>query len=149
MIHSHKWNKWFLGMSEYVSTASKDPSTKVGAVIVDTDRTVVSMGYNGFPRGVEDTPERLNDRETKLEYTIHAEINALLFAKHPLKGCVLYTYPLFPCARCCTQIIQYGISEIVSVVNNNDRWKKSIETSMKMAKEAGLNYYLYDMNLPE
>lgn len=144
MIHSHKWNKWFLGMAEYVSTASKDPSTKVGAVIVDTDRTVVSMGYNGFPRGVEDSPERLNDRETKNLHVVHAERNALLFAHRPLKGCVLYTTPFMPCAACAGMVIQAGITEVVSYYVDNTRWKEQFITSSQMFKEAGVKIVLYE-----
>ena len=87
------WNKWFLGLAEYVSTASKDPSTKVGAVIVDDERRVVSLGYNGLPRGVDDTEERLNNRDLKYRIIVHAERNSLLFARGSVKGCTIYTYP--------------------------------------------------------
>ncbi|NCA14162.1 MAG: hypothetical protein EBS89_08535, partial [Proteobacteria bacterium] len=75
------WDRWFLGLAHYVSTASKDPSTKVGAVIVDAERRVVSVGYNGLPRGVEDSEERLHNREVKYKMIIHAERNAILFAQ--------------------------------------------------------------------
>jgi dCMP deaminase len=80
------WDAYFIGIAREVSTASKDPSTKVGAVIVRPDWTVAAMGYNGFPRGIADTPERLNDRETKYALVTHAEVNAILTAREPLHG---------------------------------------------------------------
>jgi dCMP deaminase len=79
-LDSTKLVDWALGMAVHVAKLSKDPSTKVGAVILDSKRRIVSGGYNGFPRGVEDSDERLNNRETKLRMTIHAERNALSFA---------------------------------------------------------------------
>ena len=80
-----KWDKRFLDLSQLISSWSKDPSTKVGAVVVDDDRRVISLGYNGFPRGVSDD-ERLDNRESKYKIVTHAEANALLFASESLKG---------------------------------------------------------------
>jgi dCMP deaminase len=139
----HKWDKWFLGMAEYVSTASKDPSTKVGAVIIDSDRTVVSLGYNGFPRGIEDDPEKLNNRDIKLEYIVHAERNSLLFAKQSLKDCIIYTYPFMPCPVCAGMIIQAGIKRVVSYYVPETRWYDEFVISTKMFHEAGINVILY------
>ena len=87
-----KWDLRFLEMSELVSSWSKDPSTKVGSVIVDNDRRVISLGYNGFPKGVADN-DRLNDREEKYKIVVHAERNALLFANTDVKNCSIFTYP--------------------------------------------------------
>ncbi len=87
---------------------SKDPTTKVGALIVDRDWRPVSQGYNGFPKGIEDTEERLNDREVKWKMTVHAEINALIFARQSIKGCRLITWPFLPCDRCIPCFINAG-----------------------------------------
>lgn len=143
MNNLYKWDTRFLRLAAHVSEWSKDPSTQVGAVICDNQNRVVSLGYNGFPRGINDD-DRLLDRETKLEYIVHAEINAILLANKSLENCTLYTYPLFPCSRCCSQIIQTGIKKIISVQNNSERWKKSIELSMNMAKEADIECFIYD-----
>lgn len=142
----NKWDFYFLGMAEYVSTASKDPSTKVGAVIVAPDRRVVSMGYNGLPRGVEDTEERLNNRELKYQLIVHGERNAMLFAREPLDGCTLYTTPFMPCSVCSGMIIQAGIKNVVSYYVDNTKWLDSFKLSSKMFKEAGVKVKLYKTN---
>jgi len=81
-----KWIGRFVTMAAQVAEWSKDPSSQVGAVIVRPDKTIASVGFNGLPRGVNDDPARLGDRETKLLYTVHAELNAILAAKEPLTG---------------------------------------------------------------
>ena len=98
---SDTWGRRFLHLAEHVSTWSKDPSTLVGAVIADDNR-VVSVGFNGFPRGCDDSPALYAERERKYRRVIHAEANALLFAARPLAGCTLYTWPpaRWPAARC-------------------------------------------------
>ena len=91
-----KWDYRFLDLAAVVASWSKDGSTKVGAVITDPDHRVVSLGFNGFPRGLDDVDL---PREEKLRRTLHAEENALLFASRPLDGCSIFvTHP--PCARC-------------------------------------------------
>ncbi|WLB77042.1 deoxycytidylate deaminase [Bradyrhizobium elkanii] len=85
-LKQERWDRYFLKVAQAVSTASKDPSTKVGAVIVRPDRTMASFGYNGFPRGIADTDERLNNREVKYDLVVHGEINAILTAREPLHG---------------------------------------------------------------
>jgi len=143
MSKKEKWDRRFLELAEFVSKWSKDPSTKVGAVIVDKDRRVVSVGYNGFPAGIKDD-ERLLDRETKLDIVVHAEINALSFAnKKSFKDCTVYTYPMFPCSRCCAQLIQNQVSRIVSVKSDTSKWKKSIELSQRLCEEKGVKFCLY------
>jgi dCMP deaminase len=104
------WDKRFLELAALVGGWSKDPSTKVGAVIVRPDRTIASLGYNGFPRGVDDT---YKDREHKLLRTVHAEMNAILSAREPVNGYTLYVTPLCPCSNCAAAIIQSGIKRIV------------------------------------
>jgi len=138
------WNKWFLGLAEYVSTASKDPSTKVGAVIVDDERRVVSLGYNGLPRGVDDTEERLNNRDLKYRIIVHAERNSLLFARGSVKGCTIYTYPMMPCAVCASMIIQSGIKRVVAPRSDNPRWQSDIQLSMQLFGEAGVEVEFVD-----
>lgn len=108
------WDRRFIEMAKLVASWSKDPSTQTGAVIVDPRRRVVSVGYNGFARGVEDTPERYADRETKYKLIVHCERNALLFAGRDLKGCTLYTWPFMSCATCAAVVIQSGITRCVA-----------------------------------
>lgn len=135
-----KWDNRYLGLCEYIAKWSKDPSTKVGAVIVDPqDNSIVSLGYNGFPRQVLDTPDRLENRETKYRMIVHAERNAMLFARRDLRGMTLYTMPFMPCARCAGMIIQAGISRIVTVVPPLDiesRWGADLAIALKMITEA-------------
>ncbi len=97
---SDKWDDRFLNLAKFVAEWSKDPSTKVGAVIVRPDRTVASVGYNGFPRGVLDHVDRYSDRDTKYAMVVHAENNALINARQSLEGCTLYVTPLPPCTQC-------------------------------------------------
>ena len=133
-----KWDARFLEMASLVATWSKDPSTKVGAVIVDGKQRVVSQGFNGFPRGVQDRVDV--SRETKLARTIHAEANALLYAQRDLSGCSLYvTRP--PCSNCAALIIQSGIARVVYEAPDPEfmlRWHASIGESLAMFSEAGI-----------
>lgn len=136
-----KWDDRFLKLAEHVSTWSKDPSTKVGACIVNKNNRVVSHGYNGFPKGVDDSPEYLNDREQKLQRTIHAEPNAILFAQRDLTDHILYVYPFQPCANCTTLIIQSGIKKVVAPEASEElkeRWADSMAAAEAMFDEAGI-----------
>jgi len=136
------WDNWFLGLAQYISTASKDPSTKVGAVIVDSDRRVISVGYNGFAKGVKDTDERLNNRELKYKMIVHGEMNAIIFAERSLQGCTLYTYPFMPCSRCASMVIQAGIPRVVAPKSDNPRWIEDFKLSEEMFAEAGTEVHL-------
>lgn len=107
-----KWDKRFMDLAEHVAQWSKDPSTKVGAVIVDRCRKVVSMGYNGFPQGVDDDIDRYVDRPLKYSLVVHAELNAILNAKRDVENCTLYV-TLSPCRECAKAIIQSGIYDVV------------------------------------
>ena len=132
-----KWEKRFLEMAQLVATWSKDPSTKVGAVIVRPDFTVASVGYNGFPRGMEDHSDLYADRDVKLSRIVHAEMNAILHAREPLQGYTLYTSPVLTCDRCAVHVIQSGIVRVVSPVppeGLSERWGEMF----KKARE----YYL-------
>ena len=137
-MFSDKWHYRFQELAHHISLWSKDPSTQVGAVIVSPDRVIVGTGYNGFARGVEDTDERLNDREEKYPMVIHAEINAILNANASVKGCILYTWPFPCCCPCSALVIQSGIKLVVSPANTPERWKITVEMGMRMYKEAGV-----------
>lgn len=136
---SDNWNKRFLDLAEHVSTWSKDPRTKVGAVIVDSKKRVVGLGYNGFPRGVNDDPDRYSDRPTKHIYVSHAERNALDNCYFSVEGCSLYV-TMLPCNECCKSIIQRGIAKVYThPLNSNTvdcfHWVETI----KMFQESGVD----------
>jgi dCMP deaminase len=144
---SRDWDRWFLGLAQYVSTASKDPSTKVGAVIVDQKRRVVSVGYNGFARGVSDSQERYADRQTKYKMVVHAERNAILFAGRSLEYCTLYTWPFCPCSVCAAMVIQAGITRVVAPMASPEllqRWGEDMDLSRVMFHEAVVKVDLLD-----
>jgi dCMP deaminase len=113
-MSQHNWDVFFLELAQFVAEKrSKDPSTKVGAVIVDEFNRIVSIGYNGFPRGVNDCPELYANREEKYKRVVHAELNAILNAGRSVAGCTLYVWPLFTCNDCAKIVIQSGIGRIV------------------------------------
>jgi dCMP deaminase len=132
-----KWVERFINLAAHVAGWSKD-STQVGAVIIRPDRSVASVGFNGLPRGVSDDPARLADRDQKLLYTVHAELNAILAAREPLHGCSIVVYPFQPCAACAAAIIQAGISEVICPeVPDASRWADSFHAARTMFHEAG------------
>jgi dCMP deaminase len=138
---SEWWDRYFLRLAQHVSTASKDPSTQVGAVVVRPDRTVASVGYNGFPRGVSDDPELYDDRLSKYTRVIHAEMNAVLNAHGPLVGSTLYTWPFMSCDRCAVHMIQVGVARVVAPKASPDkeeRWGEAFVTTRALFKEAGI-----------
>ncbi|MBQ40020.1 MAG: hypothetical protein CMA69_00690 [Euryarchaeota archaeon] len=137
---SAKWDIRFLELATHISEWSKDPSTKVGCVVVGPDREIRSTGFNGFPRGIQDSDERLTNRDLKYPLICHAEENAIMHAARiglALKGCTAYvTWP--PCTRCARSLIQAGVSEIVipSGLEIPDRWRDDFEMSMGLLREA-------------
>lgn len=131
------WDARFLSLAEHVATWSKDPSTKVGAVIVRPDRTVSSIGFNGFPRRIEDDA-RLADRELKYQLIVHGEANALLSAREPLHGHTLYTFPFMPCSRCAGLVIQAGIARVVAPKSTSQRWEQNFDLARSLFCEAGI-----------
>ena len=139
---SAKWDQRFLDLAEHISGWSKDPSTKVGCVVVGEDREIRSTGFNGFPRGIADDSERLSDREKKYPLICHAEENAIMHAARiglSLKGCTAYvTWP--PCTRCARSLIQAGVIEVVYPSGSEvpERWMSAFEMSTQMMNEAGL-----------
>jgi len=142
-----KWDQRFYDLTAYIADWSKDPSTKVGAVIVD-DRTkrIVSTGFNGFPQGVEDTTARLENREIKYEMVVHAEQNALVFAGPQAQGCSLFVNPLPPCARCAVIIIQAGIARVVCPRPDlsHEPWATQSRIAEEMFNEAGVKVEYVD-----
>lgn len=134
-----KWIARFSGLAKDVASWSKDRGTQVGAVIVRPDRTVASLGFNGFPRGVDDSMDRINNRNTKLLFTLHAELNAILASKEPLNGYSLFVWPFQPCAQCAGAIIQSGIKEVYFPYNDHishERWGESFKAALQMFDES-------------
>jgi len=137
-----KWQLRFLFLAGTISSFSKDPSTKVGAIIARPDNTVASMGFNGFPRGIKDNPAILRDREEKYLRIVHAEANAIVTAHEPLHGYNFFcTHP--PCGQCCGLIIQSGISRVywVNPIDHySERWQKNTQVTSMLLEEAGIPY---------
>ncbi len=134
-----KWDLRFMRQAVEIASWSKDPSTKVGAKIVDELGRPVSEGYNGLPRGIKDTVDRLTNREIKYPATIHAELNAVLFATRPLLvGCTIYsTRP--PCTRCCAVLVQKQITRVVWLHGGEDyasRWGDDVYLGRELLYEA-------------
>ena len=135
------WDQRFLAMAQLAATWSKDPSSKVGSVITDGKR-IVSLGFNGFPAVTDDDPSIYSDRERKYRRVLHAEQNAMSFAKRDLTGCTIYiTHP--PCARCAAQIVQECIKRVICPPPNADflaRWQDDMREALAMCKEAGVSF---------
>lgn len=131
-----KWDLRFLRLAAHIAEWSKDDSTKVGAVIASPDHRVISVGFNGFPKGIDDT---ILNREQKYARTVHAEANALHFANRDVTGCSGYvTHP--PCCNCASHIIQRGLAEVAFVEPDDyflERWEDSYREALRMFKEAG------------
>jgi len=140
-IISDKWQARFIDLAKEIASWSKDPSSRVGSVIVRPDRTICSVGFNGFPRGVKDSQEAIENRDAKLLRTIHAELNAILSSKESLVGYSLFVWPFQPCANCAAAIIQSGITEVYCPYNDHlthERWSESFRAALQMFDEAGV-----------
>ena len=139
-----KWDNRFMDMAEMISTWSKDPSSKIGAVAVNDERRILATGYNGFPKGIADTEERLNNKDEKYPRIIHAEMNALMNALYSgvsLKDATLYVYGLPVCPSCSKCVIQAGVKRVVIPATKTDKgnWQQVWEEqSLPMYKEAGV-----------
>lgn len=148
MENTLKWDLRFLEMAKLVSTWSKDPSTKTGAVITKGNR-VVSVGFNGFPQKMIDLPENYANRDQKYSRIIHCEMNALLFAQEDTAGCTLYTWPLMSCDRCFAHMAQAGITRFVAPKSSPDiisRWGPAMEKVREYIAECGLE--LLELDIP-
>ncbi len=138
-----KWDGRFLELADTISAWSKDPSRGVGSVIVSPMRQVIATGYNGLPRGVEDLPDRLS-RPAKYDLIVHAEMNAIIqCARNGISpvGATLYS-SFSPCIHCTLSIVQAGIARVVtrSIVKGDVHWNDSIEKSIAMFAEVGIEY---------
>ena len=132
------WDEYFMGVAKLSAKRSKDPNTQVGCCIVNNDKRIVAVGYNGLPRNCDDNDFPWNCREgalqdTKYAYVVHAELNAILNATTPLTGCTLYV-TLFPCNECMKAIIQAGIKEVVYEDNKYDG--KDFDLASKKMQQA-------------
>jgi dCMP deaminase len=140
MLKSYPWDDYFMTIAYLVSMKSKDPSTRVGAVIVGQNNEIRSTGYNGLPRLIADREYRYNDRKYKNFAISHAEENAILNSSLngvSVKDCTIYT-PYFPCARCAKAIIQSGIIEVVydpSFPGNKKLQDEITDDSIKISDE--------------
>lgn len=135
------WDQYFMGVAQLSSLRSKDPNTQVGACIVNQDKRIIGIGYNGLPRGCEDDlfpweREGKDSTLTKYPYVVHAEANAILNATKELKGSSIYV-TLFPCNECMKLIIQSGIEEIVYASNKYEGTEVN-RASVKMMEHAGI-----------
>jgi len=146
-----KWTIRYMDLAKQISSWSLDPSTKVGAVIVGKTGQIVSQGYNGFPRGVKDSPERLNTREEKYKYVVHAEMNCIYNACRngaSLNDTTLYVYGLPVCSECAKGVVQVGISKVImqhpAVIPSH--WEEKVLISKTIFNEAGVTFLRYDEN---
>ena len=154
MIKSNiSWDEYFMGIALLSAMRSKDPNTKVGACIVDSDKKVVSIGYNGMPSGCDESQLSWNKGEgldSKYLYVCHAEFNAILNTRQgtsALKGCTLYV-SLFPCNECTKAIIQTGIKEVVYISNKYEN-TVGVQASKRMLLLAGIKIRHYEGRIPE
>lgn len=138
----NKWDRRYLEMARFVSTWSYDPSTKTGAVIVRPNKSVASVGFNGFPRKMRDDPELYANREEKYSRIIHCEMNAMMYATDiSLEGYTLYTWPFLSCDRCFSHMVQKGIVRFVAPTATEEqltRWGAAFDVVRSRAKEAGV-----------
>lgn len=155
-MHGEKWDRHFLKMALAHSCLSKDPSKRVGAAIIGPDKEIVSVGFNGLPRGIEDTPERLDNKELKRKLIVHAELNAILAVARiggpPLLGKTMYIvcedeagiWGGPPCVRCAVETIQAGIAHVVTFPPKpGSSWNQDLEDAYVLLSEAGVSYREY------
>lgn len=139
VIRQHKFEK-FLPTAKAIAELSKDPSTKVGAVALNDDGILLAVGYNGFPRGVDDDAARYAEKEIKYKLISHAEQNLVAqaaYAGHSLKGATVVLSGLHPCSSCAKSLIQAGVRRIITPPgDSNPRWAPDAEWSTLMFKEA-------------
>ena len=153
MIKSNvSWDEYFMGIALLSCERSKDPNTKVGACIVDENKKVVSIGYNGMPSGCDESQLSWNRGEgldSKYLYVCHAEFNAILNTRNgsALRGCTLYV-TLFPCNECTKAIIQTGIKEVVYISNKYEN-TTGVQASKRMLLLAGVKIRHYEGRIPE
>ena len=133
------FDEWALGLAKAVSLRSRDPSTKVGAVVIRRDKTIASLGYNGFPKGMPDLDRWYEDREEKLSRVIHAEMNAILNSKESLDGMTLYcTHPC--CENCAKHVIAAGIARVVVCTDEHISARWNTDVSERLFSDSGVDF---------
>ena len=138
---SKRWDNRYLQLAREVSGWSKDPSTQCGALLIGDSGQVLSQGYNGFPRGMDDDPLLYQEREVKYTRIVHAEMNAIYNASRSgisLKGSTAYVHGLPCCHECAKALIQVGVKRVVMGRSNNIRWNDSCGDAMDFFEEAGV-----------
>ena len=136
------WDTRFMSLAQHIGAWSKDRSTKVGCVIVNEDQVVVSLGYNGFPRGINDDDEGRHLRPNKYAWTEHAERNAIYNAARAgiaLRHCTMYC-SWFPCTDCARAIVQVGITRLVAQLphEGSSHWDEQLLQARILLEEAGV-----------
>jgi dCMP deaminase len=144
---SNKWDKRYMDLAKQVGTWSKDPSKQIGAVAIGSKGQVLAQGYNGFPRGIDDNESRLNTKETKYKYVVHAEMNLIYNATFngiSLNGSTVYVSGLPVCSECAKGLIQVGVKQIVmskdSLEGADEKWLDSFELTIALLNEAGIHW---------
>ena len=136
-------HQWALDIARATAARSRDPSSQVGAVILRPDKSVCSVGYNGFPRGMEDRDAWYDTKLEKYDRVVHAEMNALLAAKESVVGMTMYvTHPC--CKECAKHVAAAGIAVVYSPVPEpefHDRWRESIERAAQIMQESGTKVF--------
>lgn len=133
------WDKRFIELAKSIAEWSKDPKAKIGAVIVSKRDGAIALGYNGFPKGVEDSAERLENNDVKQEMVIHAEQNALIIAGSKAENATIYVWGKPVCSRCAVIIIQSGIKRVVASNPDSDKeskWHETGQRAIQMFNEA-------------
>jgi dCMP deaminase len=147
-MKKNDWRQNYMRLAREVSTWSKDPSTKIGAIAVGENGQILSQGYNGFPRGIQDTEERLTNREVKYDYMVHGEMNCIYNAclnGVSLKNSTIYVWGLPVCHICCNGLLQVGASAIIMghPVDIHPRWEESWTKTKGKLIEARIKYGRY------
>jgi dCMP deaminase len=150
-LSDDKWTKRYLSLALSVSSWSIDPSRKIGAVAVSEKGQVLATGYNGFPRGMLDKPERYENREVKYKFIVHAEMNCIYNATYngtSLDGATMYVYGLPVCSECAKGIVQVGIKRVIYTLGDNkaevaDIWKESLLHTEQIFSECGIQITRY------
>jgi len=141
---SSKWDLRYLDLAKNISSWSKDPSRQIGAVAIGSKGQVLAQGFNGFPRGIEDTPERYQDRETKYKYVVHAEMNCIYNASYSgvsLDGSSMYVWGLPVCNECAKGIVQVGVKRVIMPLQDiPESWMDSWNLTKAFFDEAGVEW---------
>jgi dCMP deaminase len=147
-----KWDIRFIRIAREVASWSKDPSTQVGSIAVK-NRKIIATGYNGFPKTINDDLDRLRNRETKLKFTVHGEMNMIYNAvEHgvKLKDSTVYVWGLPVCQECWKGLVQTGVSRVVmpSIELEGGKWKEGCTFAKDYMQKSCINITEYLMSWP-